>query len=403
MLRLPSRDADVLPEPPLVEAPWRVMTAPQPAPHPTEVLDLRKPGTGEVIRIGPTVTQVAGFGRHAEVARWLAAAFAVPCVVIGADAFDDLDALHRHADHLEPHERQTLVDRVLELAEQARGIEDALDRMAQPVDPEELEARVSAVRALAEEWDAFAVVAAERRPGMASREIELRARTTELLRKLPGPDPVGELQRYAEDLEARRPNPEAAVALRSELDRIEAEGRDLVACIDAADGVALPAVRLDELFGTDTCPVIVDGDLLYAVAPTIHDMLLDKLRSEADRRRVVIVLDDTMLDVWLESVHGSTVWTTGHLHLVPPDPEPARTSDGAEDSRSRRSGKAKVGGAGKALSACAKHPSQLTRLVCTSCNLSFCSACLVRVGTKHTLLCLDCAIARGTGVKRPRR
>src|SRR5262249_23957514 len=154
------------------------------------------------------------------------------------------------------------------------------------------------------------------------------------------------------------------VALRSELDRIEAEGRDMVARIDAADGVARPAVRIQELFGDGRCPVIVDGDLLYAVAPNVHDLLLDKLRAEADRRRIIVVLDDS-LAAWLATVHGASIWTTGHLHLVP---HQVREEPVAEEDHTARAGRARAGRISKVMGACEKHPSQLTRLSCSACE-----------------------------------
>jgi hypothetical protein len=416
MLRLRFPDADELvelpatPEPPLVFNPRTVMVSADPAPQTSEMIELRKPGsTADVVRLGPTATQVAGFGPQAEVVAWLAAAMSVPPLVIGADAFDDLNDSHRHTDHLEPAERDTLVDRVLDLAERARQIESVLaaaDVADSSDGPDAAEELADAALALAVEWDALDDPASARRSETASREIDLRARTTDLLGRVAGNDPASDLRDYADAILRLHPNRDGVVVLRSELDRIEAEGRDLVARVDAADGIALPAVRVEEMFGSDTCPVVVDGDLLYAVAPTVHDLLLDKLRAEADRRRVVIVLDDT-LDVWLATVHGSSLWTTGHLHLVS-GPEAAAKAAAApapptESTKSKKAKKQRGRLVGEELRACTKHPSQFTRLLCSGCGEPFCSACLLRVNTKESLLCMDCALQRGTGVKRPRR
>src|SRR5690349_13787033 len=82
MLRLRRHHAEEVPEPPLVDTPWKVMTATEPAPQASETLELRKPGSNEVVRIGPTVTQVAGFGRHADVVDWIASAMAMTPLVI---------------------------------------------------------------------------------------------------------------------------------------------------------------------------------------------------------------------------------------------------------------------------------------------------------------------------------
>src|SRR4051812_42420285 len=119
MLRLRQRDVEELPEPPLADSPWKVMAIKHAAhaPQPSEVMELRRPGApNDVVRLGPTVTQVAGFGPHAEVVAWLADAMIAPPHVIHADAFDDISDAHRRAEHLEPEDRQTLVDRVLDLA-----------------------------------------------------------------------------------------------------------------------------------------------------------------------------------------------------------------------------------------------------------------------------------------------
>src|SRR6476659_3632257 len=65
MLRLRQRGVDELPEPPLADSPWKIMALKHAAQAPlaSDVLELRKPGApNDVVRIGPTVTQVAGFG-----------------------------------------------------------------------------------------------------------------------------------------------------------------------------------------------------------------------------------------------------------------------------------------------------------------------------------------------------
>ncbi len=400
MLRLRLRDADELPEPPPVRTPWKVMTTTEPAPQASETIEVHKPGSPhEVVRIGPTVTQVAGFGPQAEVVAWLADALPIPPLVIGADAFDELNDSRRHADHLEPAERDTLVDRVLDLAARAREIEDSLAAMGHACDPVGAQELAGAAGSLAVEWDAFAETVRDGQAESRSREIDLRARTAEILGHLSGPAPAAELRAYAGELLARHPTPDRAVALRSELDRIEAEGRDMVARIDAADGVALPAVRIQELFGDENRPVVLDGDLLYAVAPAVHDLLLDKLRTETDRRRVIIVFDDT-LDAWLATVHGATLWSTGHLHLVPKQAEDPAGAEAAQE-RASRAGARGAGRVSKTLTQCTRHPAQLTRLSCGACERPFCSSCLVRVNTKRAMvLCMECALERGTGVKR---
>ncbi|HEY3830933.1 MAG TPA: hypothetical protein VGO03_01440 [Acidimicrobiia bacterium] len=382
------------------------MVSAEPAPQTSDIIELRRPGSvNDVVRLGPTVTQVAGFGPQAEVVAWLADAMSVPPLVIGADAFDDLNDSHRHADHLAPDERDTLVDRVLELAERAREIESVLAAAHTADGPDAAEELADGALALAVEWDALGDAASARRSDTASREIDLRARTADVLGRLAGSNPASDLRDYADAILRLHPNPDNVVVLRSELDRIEAEGRDLVARVDAADGIAMPAVRVDEMFGAGTCPLVIDGDLLYAVAPTVHDLLLDKLRAEADRRRVVIVLDDT-LDAWLATVHGSSLWTTGHLHLVAPPDEPAKgpaTAASPGESTKTKRGRKQRGLVGTELRACMKHPSEFTRVSCGGCGQPFCSACLLRVNTKDSLLCMDCALQRGTGVRRPRR
>jgi hypothetical protein len=128
-------------------------------------------------------------------------------------------------------------------------------------------------------------------------------------------------------------------------------------------------------------------------------MLLDKMRSEADRRRVVLVFDDTTLDAWLATVRGASVWTTGHLHLV------HDRFDHVDDHGHAEAGRAGAsdGRAAKLVGACSNHQWQLTRLTCNACHRPFCSACLVRVKTKEAVLCIGCALERGTGVKRSRR
>ena len=419
MLRLRLPDADELsgppgspeppapPEPPLVFTLRKAMVSAEPAPHTSDTIELRKLGsTTDVVRLGPTVTQVAGFGPQADVVAWLADAMIVSPLVIGADAFDDLNGSRHHADHLDPDERDTLVDRVLELAERAREIESLLAAADDPGHTDAAEELADGALALAVEWDALDDPGHDRRGEATSREIDLRARTAELLGRSAGNDPASDLRGYADAILRLHPNPDGVVALRSELDRIEAEGRDLVTRVDAADGIALPAVRVEEMFGHDSCPVIMDGDLLYTVAPTVHDLLLDKLRAEADRRRVVVVLDDT-LDAWLATVHGSMLWTTGHLHLVsaPEEPQSVAASQ-APTKDSKQTKKARKGRGGLVSEdplPCTKHPAQLTRVSCSGCRQPFCSACLLRVNTKESLLCMECALERGTGVKRPRR
>jgi hypothetical protein len=389
MLRLHGREADDVITPPRADTPWKVMTA-QPVPHVSETIELHKPGApDQVVRLGPTITQVVGFGPHREVVRWLADAMIVPPLVIGPDALDDLRDLKRQVDHLEPHDRQILVERVGALADRADEIESALAAMGDTHDDDDDE-RASAALALAVEWDAYEDAVRNGRADTASREIEMRARTASLLGRLAGVEPAVDLRAFAQEIIRRQPNPDAAVALRSELDRIEAEGRDLVTRIDAADGLSEPAVRINELFGDERSTIVLDGDLFYAVPSTVYDLLLDKLHDEASRRRIAIVFDDTTLEAWLDTVHGATSWTTGHLHLV---------QDAAAAPESALAGPRPV----PVMSMCGRHPTQPTRLVCSGCRRPFCSLCLVRVTTRDAVLCIDCALERGTGVKRPHR
>ncbi len=401
MLRLRAVDAEEIstPQTPGADSRWMTMTV-QHAPVVSELLELHKPGArDQVVRLGATVTQVAGFGPAADVVAWIADAMVVAPVVIGADALDDLAEMH---DPLDPAEHDAIVDRVDELAIRAGEIEQELAELrAMAVAGEDDRDHAAAALALAVEWDTHADLARAGGDEAATHEIDLRARTAALLGRLAGPEPMVELRAFAQDVIRHQPTSDSAVALQSELDRIEAEGRDLVARIDAADATNMgsPALRVQELLGTDERPIVLDGDLLYAVPPAVHDLLLAKLRDAADHRRVVIVFDDTTLGPWLDTVHGSSMWTTGHLHLI-------RSQDVEgwdEDPDKRAAAVRKANRGGRSLASCDKHPSHATRLSCSACGLPFCSVCLVRVKTKDAVICINCALERGTGVRRAGR
>lgn len=121
----------------------------QEATEATRVTELRRPaapgGPDEVVRLGPTVTVVMGFGRTVDVVGWLSESFGdTPHRVLNADTLD--------APYADPHARRAEIDDALdELEMRADVIEAELAQIR--ADADHAERRAVEALAIAVEWE----------------------------------------------------------------------------------------------------------------------------------------------------------------------------------------------------------------------------------------------------------
>ncbi len=450
--------------------------------HDDDVLEVRNPRAPlQIVRIGPSATQLMGFGPTAEVVAWVSEVLEVPTRVLSAESLDEAADVH---DEVLGRSMESVDEELERLEARAVDLEDGIARFDEnmraatgdggfPSGVREANAAI----ALATTWEqhddeveapavdrvmqahfdvatAQAVLAGASRsqrkrcaaaldaaiaaeaaalaaagvdsytqylatalgapgghgPAVQSpddRDADLRARAAQLLHRTPGADPVGELRAFAaERLDAvmHRPDPELRTSMVAELAAIDRRGRALVDALAHADCVARelrPSAWAAIAVGTGSQLMLVDGDVLDAVVPTVRDALLSELRTAAKRRRVVLASDDVFLDAWLTTVPQSMLWTSGHVSVVLAEgrqaPAPAEIpmfSTPAEVFHEDR------------VAMCVGHPGSATRLNCAACGRPYCSLCLVTVDQRSALVCVDCALERSgvrVGSKRSKR
>ena len=471
-----------------------------------------------VVRLGPTLTQVMGFGPSGEVATWLANAIVTPSYIVSSEAFDDARKVFDAQGSGESGKLELELDR-LEVSALAieRRLEE-LDRAdSAPADEHDV-SRSAAALALALEWDAlrarsrsaathsaadaprvvappaarlttdtdstdlvlsahleverlrtalgdakrgdrkallkslqtaeqaereelraagvgtyteylmslqaqngsvgslrstFAAVAASAEieaPSVAEptasslhdTEIELRARTAQLLGRLPGSDPASELRG---SVTAARPTTQAIDAgererLIAELAEIDQHGQRIADLLALPDEPRIPSDHelIDIAFPAGATNLVVDGDLLYAVTSDTRDLILERLRDSIFERRVVLVSDDTLLDAWVDTIPQGMLWSSGHLHLVT-----SGEIEWDDDPDARGAAIISQNRPTDPLAVCTNHPGAATRLACPRCGLAYCSVCLISVDRRGaTVECVGCALSR-SGVRNARR
>ncbi len=114
-------------------------------------LEIRSPhAPSAVFRIGPTLTQVMGFGPTADVASWIRDAMVTPAVVITPDAFDEAAAVA--AANFDPrHEIEAKLDQLEGRAEWLERQINAIDNGEEITGPDTVTA--AEAMALALEWE----------------------------------------------------------------------------------------------------------------------------------------------------------------------------------------------------------------------------------------------------------
>ena len=232
-------------------------------------------------------------------------------------------------------------------------------------------------------------------------EIVLRARTAQMLGRLPGPNPATELRSIATQAPAPRPAPfdrSTRDALIRELDAIDERGQALADELSRPVEMREPSDRelVDLAIPGGATTLVIDGDLLFAAHPDVRDLLMDRIRDSIFERRVVLVSDDTMLDAWVDTIPQGMLWSSGHLHLV--------QNDGvvwADDPNVRGAAILSSRSGSDPLAVCINHPGQSTRLSCPRCGLPYCSVCLITIDRRATVECVGCALGR-SGVRSRR-